>query len=356
MLAGFTHRPVVELSERLAALAPAGLGHAFFASDGASATEIALKMSFHYWRNAGHADKRGFVSLAGGYHGETLGRAGRHRRARCSATSTRRCCTRTLPCRAPILARHRPCDAAAPRSTRISPAITATTAALIVEPLVQGASGMVDVRPRVSCCIAREITDAPRRAPHRRRDHDRLRPHGNDVRVGAGAGRRAGLSCACPRASPAATCRCRACSRRTRSTRRSTPTRLTRGFLHSHSYTGNALACRGGAGRARHLPRRRRDRAQPRERAARWAAHLRAGARRIRAVRHFRQSRHDHCFDVDIRAPGLRARGASREALERGLLLRPIGNTLYVMPPYIADGQARWPCWWNARCDILDRA
>jgi hypothetical protein len=60
MLAGFTHRPVVELSERLAALAPTGLGHAFYASDGASAAEIALKMSFHYWRNRGQAGKSGF--------------------------------------------------------------------------------------------------------------------------------------------------------------------------------------------------------------------------------------------------------------------------------------------------------
>ena len=51
----------------------AGLGHAFYGSDGASATEIALKMSFHYWRNRGQPDKRGFVSLAGSYHGETLG-------------------------------------------------------------------------------------------------------------------------------------------------------------------------------------------------------------------------------------------------------------------------------------------
>ena len=53
MLAGFTHRPVVELSERLAALAPGGLGHAFYGSDGAAATEIALKMAFHYWKNRG---------------------------------------------------------------------------------------------------------------------------------------------------------------------------------------------------------------------------------------------------------------------------------------------------------------
>jgi len=71
MLAGLTHEPVVRLSERLGALT--GLGHAFYASDGASATEIALKMSAHAWRNAGRAGKCEFVGLVGGYHGETVG-------------------------------------------------------------------------------------------------------------------------------------------------------------------------------------------------------------------------------------------------------------------------------------------
>ena len=71
ILAGCTHAPAVELSERLAALT--GLGHAFYGADGASATEIALKMSVHYWRNLGHPEKNGFVSLQNGYHGETLG-------------------------------------------------------------------------------------------------------------------------------------------------------------------------------------------------------------------------------------------------------------------------------------------
>src|SRR5690348_17575597 len=73
MLAGFTHRPVVELSERLAALAPPGLAHAFYASDGASATEIALKMSFHHWQQRGARGKDRYARLAGGYHGETVG-------------------------------------------------------------------------------------------------------------------------------------------------------------------------------------------------------------------------------------------------------------------------------------------
>ena len=73
MLAGCTHEPAVQLAERLGALTGGALGHAFFASDGASAVEIALKMSFHSWRNRGQGDKREFICLRGGYHGETLG-------------------------------------------------------------------------------------------------------------------------------------------------------------------------------------------------------------------------------------------------------------------------------------------
>ncbi|MGD8788782.1 MAG: aminotransferase class III-fold pyridoxal phosphate-dependent enzyme, partial [Burkholderiales bacterium] len=73
ILAGFTHEPVVALSERLRERTSGQLGHCFFASDGSSAVEIALKMSMHYWRNRGHADKNRFVTIAGGYHGETVG-------------------------------------------------------------------------------------------------------------------------------------------------------------------------------------------------------------------------------------------------------------------------------------------
>jgi adenosylmethionine-8-amino-7-oxononanoate aminotransferase len=73
MLAGFTHEPVIELSEKLSALTGHVLGHSFYASDGASAVEIALKMSFHSWRNHGHTDKQEFVCLKGSYHGETIG-------------------------------------------------------------------------------------------------------------------------------------------------------------------------------------------------------------------------------------------------------------------------------------------
>src|SRR3954468_13401857 len=73
MLAGFTHEPVITLSEQLAARTGHVLGHCFYASDGASAVEIALKMSFHAWRNAGRGEKQEFICLKNSYHGETIG-------------------------------------------------------------------------------------------------------------------------------------------------------------------------------------------------------------------------------------------------------------------------------------------
>jgi len=73
ILAGFTHEPVIALSEELAALAPAGLTRCFYADNGSSAVEVAVKMSFHYWRNVGRTNKRRFITLTNSYHGETLG-------------------------------------------------------------------------------------------------------------------------------------------------------------------------------------------------------------------------------------------------------------------------------------------
>ena len=73
IFAGFTHQPAVELAERLIQLTPPGLERVFFADNGSSAVEVALKMSYHYWRNCGYRDKTRFVTLSGSYHGETLG-------------------------------------------------------------------------------------------------------------------------------------------------------------------------------------------------------------------------------------------------------------------------------------------
>lgn len=73
ILAGFTHEPIIELSERLVGLTPDGLERCFYADNGSSAIEVALKMSFHYWRNQGKTGKTRFVTLSNSYHGETLG-------------------------------------------------------------------------------------------------------------------------------------------------------------------------------------------------------------------------------------------------------------------------------------------
>jgi len=73
LLAGFTHAPVIKLSEQLIELTPAGLNHCFYADNGSCAVEVALKMSFHYWRNTGNRQKTRFINLSNSYHGETLG-------------------------------------------------------------------------------------------------------------------------------------------------------------------------------------------------------------------------------------------------------------------------------------------
>ena len=73
LIAGFTHEPVIKLSERLVEITPPGLRRCFYADNGSSAVEVALKMSFHYWRNKGRHKKTRFISLDNSYHGETLG-------------------------------------------------------------------------------------------------------------------------------------------------------------------------------------------------------------------------------------------------------------------------------------------
>ena len=71
MLAGLTHSPVIELSEKLSKLTK--LGHCSYGSDGANAVEIALKMSSHYWSQTGFPLKNKYIYLENSYHGETLG-------------------------------------------------------------------------------------------------------------------------------------------------------------------------------------------------------------------------------------------------------------------------------------------
>ncbi len=168
MLAGCTHAPVVELSERLGALT--GLGHAFYASDGASAIEIALKMSAHYWRNVGRPEKSRFIGLQDGYHGETVGalsvtdiplfREAYGPLVRVSATVPSPDARRAAPGVSPAEhALH--CAAALESWLQVH---HAETAALVLEPLVQCAIRCT-CSAHARCAIATRCTWWPTRSP-----------------------------------------------------------------------------------------------------------------------------------------------------------------------------------------------
>ena len=339
MLAGFTHAPVIELSERLAALAPPGLGHAFYASDGASATEIALKMSFHYWLQRGARDKSRYVRLAGGYHGETVGALG------VTDVALFRAPYAPLLRDAPVLPSPAPRDTGTGASDAAVDAALAAlaaylerdgaaTAALIVEPLVQGAAGMAMYDARY-LRGARELT----------RRHD-VHLIADEIMTGFG---RTGTMFACEQADIAPDFVCLSkgitggylplsCVLSTDAVFDAFyDDDVARGFLHSHSYTGNALACRAALA-VLDIFRDDDVIAVNRERASRWrdlaqplAAH--------RCVRNLRQCGMIIAFDVATDRPGF-ARWFAECAQAAELLLRPIGNTVYVMPPYVVTDEA----------------
>ena len=334
MLAGLTQRPVIELSERLSALAPGRLGHCFYGSDGASAVEIALKMSFHYWRNRGAAGKTGFAALANGYHGETLGAlsvtdVALFRDA--YAPLLRRQTTLPSPdarlAAAGESARDRALAAAAALESHFA-AHHATTAALIVEPLVQGAAGMAMHDP-VYLARAREL--CTRYGVHFIAD---------EIMTGFG---RTGTMFACEQASIAPDFLCLSKG----ITGGYLPLSvvltsdeiygafydddLARGFLHSHSYSGSALTC-SAALAVLDIFRDDDVIAANRDRAARLGALARPLAAHPK-VSGFRQLGMIWAFEVASEREDF-ASWCFVAALERELLLRPIGSTVYWMPPY----------------------
>jgi len=344
MLAGLTHPPVVELSERLAALT--GLGHAFYASDGASATEIALKMSAHSWRNRGRPGKHRFIGLQGGYHGETAGALGvtdiplfREAYAPLLRLSA------TLPSPDP---RHAaPGVSAAEHLQHCIDALDAhlaahhhDTAALILEPLVQGAAGMGMYDPAYLVAV-RQLCD--RHEVHWIAD---------EIAVGFG---RTGSLFAHQQAlgadgrpvRPDFICLSKGLTGGVLPLSVVLTTdavygafwddRTAHGFLHSHSYTGNPLACRAALAVLDTLAARDAQGLGVLDRNGQTADRLNAlcaplaAHPRVTATRHLGMI---WAWDVDTDDPGFAAR-YHRAALEAGLLLRPIGRTLYAMPPYV---------------------
>jgi adenosylmethionine-8-amino-7-oxononanoate aminotransferase len=335
MLAGFTHAPAVELAERLAKLAPGGLGHCFFASDGASAVEIALKMSYHYWRNTGRPEKNGFVTLANSYHGETLGALSvsdialyRDTYAPLLRASAQ------VP--SPDWRLAEPGETPREYARRCAKALemhferhAGETAALIVEPLVQCAGGMA-------------MYDAE--YLHRARELcDRFDVHliADEIAVGFG---RTGTLFACEQAgiTPDFLCLSKGLTggylplsvvlATDRVYRAFYDDKLERGFLHSHSYSGNPLACRAALAVLDIL-----EEDKVLERNRNTAAILNRGAEGLRShrrVAHFRNAGMIWAFDVREAEPGF-AQDFHRRAIEAGVLLRPLGATVYWMPPYV---------------------
>jgi adenosylmethionine-8-amino-7-oxononanoate aminotransferase len=339
MLAGLTHAPVVELSERLGALT--GLGHAFYASDGASATEIALKMSAHSWRNRGLPGKHRFIGLQGGYHGETAGALSvtdiplfreayapllrlsatlpspdpRHAASGVSAEDHLAACVQAL---ADHLAEHH-----------------ASTAALILEPLVQGAAGMGMYSPdylsaaRALCdqhhvhLIVDEIAVGFGRTGTMFAHQQAVDAQGRGIRpdfICLSKGLTGGVL---PLSAVLTTDEVYAAF---------WDDRAAHGFLHSHSYTGNALACRAALAV---LDTFERDDVLARN----FATAERLSALAEPLTKHPRVKAHRHlgmvwAWDIDTHDPTFSSR-FHRAALDAGLLLRPIGNSLYFMPPYV---------------------
>ncbi len=345
LLAGFSHEPVIELSEKLVEITPPGLDRCFYADNGSSAIEVALKMSFHFWHNRGQTNKTKFISLTNSYHGETLGAL---------AVGNTELYKETYgPLLMEIISVPSPdcyyrepdenCDAF---SRRMFVQMEATLAehcdevcAVVVEPLVQCAGSMRMYDP-IYLSLLREACD--RYGVHLIAD---------EIAVGFG---RTGTLFACEQAgiSPDFLCLSKGL------TGGYLPLAVVltwediykvfyddyqslRAFLHSHSYTGNPLGCSVALAT---LELFKRENVIERNRELARAMQT--------ATSHFQE--HPHVAEVRQRGmilaiemvrnkmtrepyPWQERRGLTvyQHALKQGVLLRPLGNVIYFMPPYV---------------------
>ena len=349
ILAGFTHEPVLRLSERLTGLLPAGLTRCFYADSGSAAVEVAVKMSFHYWLNQGRPAKKRFITLGNSYHGETLGALAvgdvelyksLYRPLLMEVT--------TVP--SPDCYLREPGETWEAHSRRMFAHMERAlaehaheTAAVIVEPLVQCAGSMRMYHP-VYLKMLREACD--RHGVHLIAD---------EIAVGFG---RTGTLFACEQANirPDIICLSKGLTGGylPLSVAVTTEdmygafyddyTKLT-AFLHSHSYTGNPLACAAALATLdifesdRVIEKNRGLAARMATAAGRLADHANVAEIRqtgmILAIELVRDRPSRTPFDWRERR-GLRL---YEYALSRGVLLRPLGNVVYWMPPYVLDDE-----------------
>ena len=353
ILAGFSHQPAVELAERLLAIAPREAGRAplakvFYADNGSAGVEVALKMAFHWFRNRGENRRTKFVALENGYHGETLGALAvgdvpLYRRV--YAPLLAECLFAPSPdaylCEAGETVADQ-AERAADGLRELLERHAGEICALILEPRVQCAGGMRMHDP-LYLRRARDLCDA----------------HGvfliaDEIAVGFG---RTGTMFACEQArvQPDLLCLSKGLTGGFLPLAAVLATQSIydgflddsreRAFLHSHSYTGNPLAC---AAAIASLSIFDADDVLARNQAT--AATMAAHARAIASLPHVADARQAGMIlafeltkDGDKRTPfdpasrvGLRA---YRAALERGVVLRPLGDILYWMPPYCVDDE-----------------
>ena len=339
MLAGFTHPPVVELSEKLSALTNHQLGHVFYASDGASAVEIALKMSHHFWQLNNKPEKKKFVCLQNGYHGETIGAlavtdVAIFREAYGSLLQE----VFTVP--SPDARKAGPGQSAADVARQCAQELEQlfkqehqNISAIIVEPLIQCAGQMAMYSPEY-LRLVRQLCD-----------QYQIHLIADEIAVGCG---RTGKFFACEHADiwpdfltlskgisggylPLSLCLTndgiyQAFYR----------DETKHGFLHSHSYTGNPLACAAALAcldifETENVLEKNLGRSQDLANAFAWA-------KTDPRIEHWRQQGMILAFDVkneSLKNPNTFAREMFSKSLDEGVLIRPIGNTIYVMPPYV---------------------
>jgi adenosylmethionine-8-amino-7-oxononanoate aminotransferase len=343
MLAGFTHPPVVELSEKLSALTQGHLGHVFYASDGASAVEIALKMSHHYWKLNNKPQKKKFVCLENGYHGETLGAlavtdVAIFREAYGSLLQD----VFTVP--SPDIRKAQEGDSAddvarqaAKKLEDLLKSEHQNIAAIIVEPLVQCAGQMAMYSPEY-LRLARSLCD-------------RFNVHliADEIAVGCG---RSGKFFACEHAGiwPDFLTLSKGISGGYLPLSLSMTTdaiyrtfyadQTQQGFLHSHSYTGNPLACAAALAcldifETESVLEKNLERSKDLTKAFAWA-------KEDTRIQHWRQQGMILAFDIkpkSLKSPNSFSREMFSASLKEGVLIRPISNTIYVMPPYILSAE-----------------
>ena len=345
MLGGFSHAPAIELAEELLRIAPPGLARVFYADNGSSGIEVALKMSFHYWRNLGRGEKTRFIALTGSYHGETLGAL--------SVTDVALYRDTYAPLLlAPIFVTSPDCYERDPQQSwqdysiaRLADMRTALerhaheTCAVIIEPLVQCAAGMRMYHPAYLTGL--------------RKLCDEFEVHliADEIAVGFG---RTGTLFACEQGDITPDFLC--LSKGLTGGFLALSAVLTsdviyqafyaeysagKAFLHSHSYTGNALACRAALEtlaifRDEPVLERNRELAAHLSRAlAPLSEHPHVAEVRqtgmIAAVELVRNKTTREVFPAEQRR-GLRV---YQHGLGRGMILRPLGNIVYFMPPYV---------------------